>query len=137
MINWTKNNKLSLKVPKFIENYNPQFLKNHENGRLFKSNQDFLQKLAISLKQTTNSLEEKLTLSEAVECVSFILNICIRGSNENPCYNPNGRKAPKGFSYYTVADAMKDMFDKTESRGNSSKEAKNLRNEKINRISHI
>ncbi|MDR2646188.1 MAG: hypothetical protein LBC04_03390, partial [Holosporaceae bacterium] len=107
---------------------------NIENGRLFKSNQDFLQKLAISLKQTTNDLGEKLTPSEAVECVSFILNICIRGSNENPCYNPSGKKAPKGFSYYTVLNAMKNMFDKTESRGNSSKEAKSLRKEKINRI---
>jgi hypothetical protein len=126
---------LSLKVPKFIGNYNLQFLKNEsvENGRLFKNNQDFLQRLAILLKQKTDMIEE-MSSSEAVECVSFILNIRISGSNGNPCYNSKGREAPKGFSYYTVANAMKNMFGKTESIGNISKKAKDLRNEKINRI---
>ncbi|MDR1334436.1 MAG: hypothetical protein LBJ71_04410 [Holosporaceae bacterium] len=124
---------------RYPEKYNhipDSFLANKsiETERLFKNNQDFLCQLAISLKQMVDDQKENLSHSEATECISSILNIRIEGTNQNPCYNPEGRKAPKGFSYSTVMNAMKNTFDKPESGGNDSKEAKNLRKKKMDRI---
>jgi hypothetical protein len=133
MINWTKNNNLSLEVPEFIEEYDAQILKNHENENSVVGNNDCIVKAISLIKEISDELGEELVTVEAVELVAYVLDICIETNDKKPCFN-SGKRSLSGFGYKTVTQIAKKTFSSPKISGRQSIEKLNRRKEKLKRF---